>query len=150
PPVEDVRGCRVGVPRQLDAVTLTAPVASAFADFLAALRGAGAAVVLIDLPAWNPTIARRAGLLISEAEGAGYYRRALGAELGGISPEFAAMLRYPDRSGLAGVVAAYEIINAVRMSCLDAFGEVDVIALPTTPQQSFPHGIAPPVDQAEC
>jgi aspartyl-tRNA(Asn)/glutamyl-tRNA(Gln) amidotransferase subunit A len=146
----DIRGCRVGVPRQLDDIALTAPVASAFATFLDGLRGGGATIVPIDLPAWNPTIARRAGLLISEAEGAGYYRQALGADFDGVSPEFAAMLRYPERAGLGRVVAAYEIINAVRVSCLDAFTEVDVIALPTAPQQSFPHGIAPPVNQADC
>jgi aspartyl-tRNA(Asn)/glutamyl-tRNA(Gln) amidotransferase subunit A len=143
-------GLRIGVPRQLDAVALTAPVTSAFARFLDALRGAGAVVTSVDLPNWEPTKARRAGLLISEAEAASYYTQALGADLPGLSSEFAAMLRYPARAGLDRVIGAYALIDAVRQSYLDAFAEVDLIALPTTPQPSFPHGIEVPVNQADC
>jgi aspartyl-tRNA(Asn)/glutamyl-tRNA(Gln) amidotransferase subunit A len=143
-------GLRVGVPRQLDAVALTAPVASAFARFLDALRGAGAFVTSVDLPQWESTKARRAGLLISEAEAASYYTHALGPDLPGLSSEFAAMLRYPARAGLDRVIRAYALIDAVRQSYLDAFGEIDLIAVPTTPQPSFPHGIEVPVNQADC
>jgi len=143
-------GLRIGVPRQLDAIALTASVASAFASFLDALRGAGALVTSVDLPNWEPTKARRAGLLISEAEGASYYTQALGAGLPGLSSEFAAMLRYPAQAGLDRVIGAYALIDAVRQSYLDAFAEVDLIALPTTPQPSFPHGVEVPVNQADC
>jgi aspartyl-tRNA(Asn)/glutamyl-tRNA(Gln) amidotransferase subunit A len=149
---EDVSlaGCRIGVPRQLASVALTPPVASAFARFLDALRDAGAGVTSVDLLHWDPTKARRAGLLISEAEGAAYYRRAVGADFAGLSPEFAAMLRFPQGAGLDRVIDAYALIDAVRQSYLDAFSELEFLALPTTPQPSFPHGVEVPVNQADC
>jgi aspartyl-tRNA(Asn)/glutamyl-tRNA(Gln) amidotransferase subunit A len=60
------------------------------------------------------------------------------------------MLRYPARAGLDRVIAAYGLIDAVHQSYLDAFSEVELIALPTSPQPSFPHGTEVPVNQADC
>jgi aspartyl-tRNA(Asn)/glutamyl-tRNA(Gln) amidotransferase subunit A len=141
-------GARVGVPRQLDEIELEPAVSAAFARFLDLLREAGATVTPIDLPAWQPGSARRAGLLVSEAEGAAYYTARLGVDLPGLSDAFASMLRYPAK-GPMRVVAAYETIEGVRLDCERAFAEVDVFALPTTPQTSFPHDSKTPTNQAD-
>lgn len=141
---------RIGVSRQIDEVDFASEVRSAFAQFLDALRAAGAAMVPLDLSCWHPAKARRAGLLISEAEGENYYRKHLGADLHGLSPELVTMLRYPAQAGLSRVIAAYEMIGALRIACLEAFAEADVFALPTTPQTSFLHDAEIPVNQADC
>lgn len=143
-------GMRVGVPRQLDEVELEPAVKSAFARFLDTLRAADASVAPLDLSPWQPGKARRAGLLISEAEGDLYYTARLGADLHGLSRGFAAMLRYPAQVGISRVVAAYALVEGVRVACVRAFAEVDVLALPTTPQMSFPHDAEVPVNQADC
>lgn len=141
---------RVGVPRQLDEVELTSEVRAAFGRFCDALRDAGATVVPADLASWHPGKARRAGLLVSEAEGAAYYKARLGAGLPGLSAAFASMLRYPEKAGVMRLVAAYETIETIRLDCLRAFADIDVLVLPTTPQTSFPHDSETPLNQADC
>ncbi len=143
-------GMRVGVPRQLDEVDLEPAVKSAFARFLDLLRAAGALIVPLDLSPWHPGKARRAGLLISEAEGNLYYAGQLGADLPGLSPGLAAMLRYPAQAGVSRIIAAYALVEGVRSACMRAFAEVDVMALPTAPQMSFPHDAGAPKNQADC
>ncbi len=140
---------RVGVPRQLAQIDLQPSVATAFDRFIALLSAIGIVVVPVDLQFWNPGKARRAGLLVTEAEAAAYYIGQLGADLAGLSPGFAAMLRYPAQAGPARIAAAYETIEAVRLGCLDAFGAVELIASPTAPHTSFPHDTPAPPDQAD-
>lgn len=147
---DTLAGLRVGVPRQLEGVDLEPMVSAAFASFLDGLSAAGAIVAAVDLPAWQPGPARRAGLLVSEAEAAEYYTARLGRDLAGVSEAFAAMLRYAERAGLSRVVAAYQTIESVRAACFRAFADVDVLALPTTPQPSFPHASVVPPNQADC
>jgi aspartyl-tRNA(Asn)/glutamyl-tRNA(Gln) amidotransferase subunit A len=143
-------GIRVGVPQQLDEISLEPAVKSAFARFLDALRASGAVVAPVDLVPWQPSKVRRAGLLISEAEGELYYTARLGADLPGLSAGLATMLKYPAQAGLSRVIAAYALIESVRVACVSAFAEIDLLALPTTPQMSFPHGAEVPVNQADC
>ena len=60
------------------------------------------------------------------------------------------MLRYPAVAGLTKVIASYETIETIRVACRRVFAEVDLLALPTTPQASFQHTAHPPVSQADC
>jgi Asp-tRNA(Asn)/Glu-tRNA(Gln) amidotransferase A subunit family amidase len=143
-------GLRVGVPRQLAQIDMQPPIAAAFDRFISLLSAIGVVVVPVDLQFWDPGKARRAGLLVTEAEAAAYYIRHLGANLTGLSPGFAAMLRHPAQAGPGRIAAAYETIEAVRLGCLDAFGTVEIIASPTAPHTSFPHVTPAPPDQAEC
>jgi aspartyl-tRNA(Asn)/glutamyl-tRNA(Gln) amidotransferase subunit A len=143
-------GVRVGVPRQISQIEFQPSIATAFEQFLAHLDAIGMIVVPLDLPCWHPGKVRRAGLLVTEAEAAAFYTNQLGPDLPGLSPGFAAMLRYPTQAGSERIAAAYETIDRVRRGCLDSFGEVDLIVSPTTPQTSFPHDSPTPPDQAEC
>ena len=145
-----LKGLRVGAPRQLEDIEIVPTVRSAFEQFLDVLRTADATVVPLDLPVWAPAKTRRAGLLISESEGMTYYTKQIGAELPGLSNEFASMLRYPTQAGLLRVISAYQLVEAVRATCIAAFADVDAIALPTAPQTSFPHDAEIPVNQADC
>jgi Asp-tRNA(Asn)/Glu-tRNA(Gln) amidotransferase A subunit family amidase len=143
-------GVRVGVPQQMAQVELQPSIGTTYDRFVSLLSAIGMVIVPLDLPFWHPGKARRAGLLVTEAEAAAFYTNQLGPDLPGLSPGFAAMLRYPAQAGSARVAAAYETIAAVRRGCLDTFGAVDLIVSPTTPQTSFPHDSPAPPDQAEC
>jgi aspartyl-tRNA(Asn)/glutamyl-tRNA(Gln) amidotransferase subunit A len=140
---------RVARPQQVAAVALAPAVAEAYEAFLERLAANGAEIVPVDLSGWEPSTARRAGLLVAEAEGLVYWRAALGAEMPGLSLGLVDMLRYPERAGAARLAAAYETIERVRLTCLAAFREVDVVALPTAAETSFPHGASAPTGQAD-
>jgi aspartyl-tRNA(Asn)/glutamyl-tRNA(Gln) amidotransferase subunit A len=145
-----LEGLRIGVPRQLEEIDVEAPVAAAFAAFRDVLRLAKVDVVPLDIAPWQPRQARRRGLLVSEAEGAAYYERLLGPEFPGLTEELKSSLRFPARAGLGRLVAAYEELEHLRVAVRRAFAEVDLLALPTTPQRAFPHGSAAPENQADC
>lgn len=149
PAARTLRGLRLGRPAQASATAVAPAVAAAYERFLGSLAAAGAAIIPLDLAAWDPGAVRRAGLLISEAEGYRYYRGRLGPDLPGLSPGLAGMLRHPARAGHERLTAAYAGLEAVRDALRRAFHDVDLIALPTTPQTSFPHGGAVPGNQAD-
>lgn len=149
-PSTPLAGVRVGMPRQICLIELQPSIATIYDRFCSFLSTIGMLIVPLDLPFWNPGKARRAGLLVTEAEAAAFYTNQLGPGLPGLSHGFAAMLRYSTQAGSARVAAAYEAIEAVRRGCLDSFGEVDLIVSPTTPQTSFPHDGPTPPDQADC
>ena len=145
----NLAGLRVGVPRQVAEVAMQPEVAAAFERFIAALDAGGVRVVTLDMPDWRPEHARRAGLLVTEVEAAAFYVDALGPDLPGLSPGFAAALRYPSRIDTSRIAAAYATVEAAGRACIAAFDQVALIALPTAPQTSFPHDDPTPVNQAE-
>jgi len=140
---------RVGRPQQVAAVALAPAVGAAYEAFLERLASIGAEIVPIDLTGWEPSKTRRAGLLVCEAEGLVYWTANLGAEMPGLSPGLADMLRYAERAGAARLAAAYQTIEGVRLACLAAFRKVDVLALPTAAEMSFPHAAPAPTGQAD-
>lgn len=142
-------GLRVGIPRQVAGVEMQPDIATAFERFTTWLAARGMRMVAIDVATWCPAAARRAGLLITETEAARYYVGLLGAGLPGLSQGFAEALRYPSRIDASRVAAAYASVEAVGRASVAAFDAVDLIATPTAPQTSFPHGDPVPVNQAE-
>ena len=113
-----------------------------------ALRELGARVSGIDLEGWLPGKSRRAGLLITEVEGA--------AELGdlidrpdAISANLRAMLDYGRNAPAEKVAAARAEMERASHAALDAFEKVDAILTPTTPQLAFRHGAPIPANQAD-
>ena len=144
-----MRGLKIGIPRQLDAITLHPEVAAGFEQFIAALRADGATLTAIDLVHWDATRARRAGLLASEADALTWWRREIGNDLPGVSAAFAAMMRFSERAGTEKVEAARQLLRELRAHASAAFSGIDLIAMPTTPHASFPHTEPAPIDQAD-
>ncbi len=142
-------GLRIGVPMQMDAITLHPEVAEGFRQFLAAVAAQGAIVRRIDLPHWDPTRSRRAGLLAGEADALAWWKHMKGDDLPGLSAPFAAMLRYADRAGPEKVAAARATLESLYTEAAGAFSDIDLMALPTTPHPSFEHTDSPPIDQAD-
>jgi Asp-tRNA(Asn)/Glu-tRNA(Gln) amidotransferase A subunit family amidase len=67
----------------------------------------------------------------------------------GLSLGLADMLRYAERAGAARLARAYETIERARLACLAAFRDVDLLALPTAAETSFPHETPAPTGQAD-
>jgi aspartyl-tRNA(Asn)/glutamyl-tRNA(Gln) amidotransferase subunit A len=144
-----VRPLRVGRLVQADQVSLDPVVAQAYAQLCEQLTQAGVQWVDVDVPLWQPTTLRQAGLLLSERDGAAYWTDRLGADLPGLSEGFARMLRYPERAGAAKLAQAQALLDTVRADAARVFGAVDLLLMPTTPQTAFHHDAPVPVNQAD-
>lgn len=141
---------RIGLLLQ-DPHEATPEVDAAFAALCARLRAAGYDLREVRLPEWHPGKLRRAGLLVSEAEGAHVFHAPLAADAEGLSAEFKAMLRYGKTLDTPRLIEAYAHLRATRAMVLQAIAqaEVDLLLLPTTPQLAFAHGTPVPVNQAD-
>ncbi len=140
---------RIGRLAQADGVVLEPAVAKAYAALCAKLEQAGVQWVDIDVPLWQPTVVRQAGLLLSERDAADYWLGQLGADLPGLSEGFARMLRYPARAGAAKLAQAQSQLEQLRQAAAQVFAQVDAVLMPTTPQTAFHHDAPVPVNQAD-
>ncbi|CAN1555440.1 GatA Asp-tRNAAsn/Glu-tRNAGln amidotransferase A subunit and related amidases [Burkholderiaceae bacterium] len=143
------RPLRVGRLVQADQVALDPVVAQAYAQLCEQLTQAGVQWVDVDVPLWQPTALRQAGLLLSERDGAAYWTDRLGTDLPGLSEGFARMLRYPERAGAAKLAQAQALLDTVRADAARVFATVDLLLMPTTPQTAFHHNDPVPVNQAD-
>jgi len=140
---------RIGRLAQAGGVVLEPDVAQAYTALCAKLEHTGVQWVDIDVPLWQPTAVRQAGLLLSERDAAEYWLGQLGADLPGLSEGFARMLRYPARAGAAKLAQAQSQLEQLRQAAAQVFDQVDVVLLPTTPQTAFHHDAPVPVNQAD-
>ena len=97
---------RLGRLVQAAQVALDPAVAQAYTDLCEQLTQDGVVWVDIDVPLWQATAMRQAGLLLSERDAAVHWTTHLGADLTGLSDGFARMLRYPERAGAAKLAQA--------------------------------------------
>ncbi|MGK7869140.1 amidase [Falsiroseomonas sp. E2-1-a20] len=141
-------GLRVGLPQPVLDAAMEPAIRAAWMAAAAQLRRIGASVVPVAMPAWNPTAARRAGLLLIEAEAAALHP-ALIDDPRAASPEFRAALAFGRDAGTVRLVRALFHLAEVRAAVLRALDACDVLLMPTAPQRAFPHGMLAPVDQAD-
>ena len=140
---------RLGRLVQAAHVALDPVVAQAYAQLCEQLTQAGVVWVDVDVPLWQATAMRQAGLLLSERDAAAYWTAHLGADLTGLSEGFARMLRYPERAGAAKLAQAQALLDTVRADAARVFAHVDLLLMPTTPQTAFHHDAPVPVNQAD-
>jgi aspartyl-tRNA(Asn)/glutamyl-tRNA(Gln) amidotransferase subunit A len=141
-------GMRIGIPDPV----LNAPVEPALRHALdqaaRSLGRRGAEVADLPMPGWDPGAARRAGLLLIEAEAAAIHH-ALLEDPRAASPAFRAALAYGRDAGAVRIVRALHRLAETRAAALHALDACELLLLPTTPQRAFPHGTPPPADQAD-
>ena len=113
------------------------------------LSAAGATVRRVRLPEYDPSRARRAGLLASEVEGVAAHRDLLAAEPDAFSPAFRAMLEYGARAGKERYAAARAAIERTGAAFAGLLDGADALISPTTPQAAFPFGAPVPATQAD-
>jgi aspartyl-tRNA(Asn)/glutamyl-tRNA(Gln) amidotransferase subunit A len=143
-------GLRIGIPRQIDETACESAVLEGLAEARAVLASRGADVVDIDLAGWHPGPARRGGLLLVEAEGAVEFASLLDApDSAGISAAFRSLLAYGRDLPSRRLVEGLARMRAAAAAADRAFGEVDLLLMPTAPQLAFPHGAEVPANQAD-
>ncbi|MDG1369099.1 MAG: amidase [Paracoccaceae bacterium] len=144
----DLSGLTFGTPVQIREVECEAAVLRGLQKATEAIQRLGGDVIEIDLNGWRPGKSRRAGLLVTEAEGAVELTDLIN-EPGAISDQLRAMLNYGRNASAEKVAAAREEIVVAAQSVESAFAKVDAILMPTTPQRAFPHGDPIPANQAD-
>lgn len=143
----DVAGLRLGVPDVAALADCEAIVIDSFQQSAEQLRAAGAMLVPVAIAGWEPGVLRRAGLLISEVEGAAILGDVLDAP--GLSAPFRSMLDYGRRAPSVKVAQAYRKAQQAEVAALNALEGLDGLLLPTAPQRAFAHDSPVPANQAD-
>lgn len=143
-------GLRIGVWSGAGSVTLTSAVATGFDAVLQTLRDEGAELVPISPLAYDYSRSRRAGLLVSEVEGAKEHGVTMdGARPEGLSDTFYGLLHWGTRQTQEKVDAAYAHIASVHAAAAEVWNSVDLIIAPTAPQEAFRFTDEVPANQAD-
>jgi aspartyl-tRNA(Asn)/glutamyl-tRNA(Gln) amidotransferase subunit A len=144
----DLSRLRIGLPEPVLAAEMEPELRAAWAVAAAHLRAEGAVVEPVAMPAWHPTQARRAGLLLVEAEAAALHE-ALIDNPDAATPGFRAALAYGRDAGTLRLMRALFRLEEVTAAALRALDRYDALLMPTAPQRAFAHGTPAPVDQAD-
>lgn len=139
---------RIGVPA-LDGIEVQPVVREAFARGLDALRARGHA--LVDLPPsrMEPGKARRAGLLVCEAEMLVEHAADWAARRERFSPALAKMLAWAAGKSAADFARADRVLDEAAVQMQQWLSACDVLAWPTAPQVAFAFGTPVPANQAD-
>lgn len=139
----------LGVPDHAALATCEPAVLEGYAAFLDRLRRSGVTLKPVEIAGWDPGKARRAGLLLSEAEGGALIGADLDRGGDGFSDGFRKLIDYGRAARGERVANAYREIEALRYATRATLRMVDAILLPTAPQRAFPHGTPAPANQAD-
>ncbi len=128
----DVRGLRVGVPREL-CKDVDKDVARTFADACTALGKLGAVVQEVAAPSQEELqLCSAAGLIVSRAEGAAYHQPTLG-QSALYTPDVFAQFDEATRVFATDYVQALRYRTEFTARIGEVFRSVDVLAMPTVP-----------------
>lgn len=145
-----LEGMRIGIWDGSGAVDLTPGVSNGFARVVGALEGAGAKTRSISPPVYDYSSSRRAGLVVSEVEGALEHGvTAEGDRPDGLSDTFYSLLHWGARQPVAKVEAAYAHVEDVHAAAAQVWDAVDFVLAPTAPQEAFRFDDGAPANQAD-
>ena len=142
-------GLEIAVLRNWQQSEIEVPLMVVYREALERLRLAGATLREVTLPDYEPSTARRAGLLISEVDGWLVHEEQLGACSAAFSPAFRSMLDYGARTPAPRYAQARQEIARIAAGFSSLLASFDAVIGPTTPQTAFPHGAPAPADQAD-
>lgn len=142
-------GVRLGRLDGLEGAGIASDVAGAFRQASEVLAGLGAEMVSVRLDGHDYSRLRRAGLIISEVEGAVVHADDLAARPEQFSDQFRAMLTYGASLPATRVVQAQRDIAAAQVRVRKAFGDLDALVMPTALQTAFDFAAAVPDNQAD-
>ncbi len=144
-----LEGLVVGRVREIEATEMADAVRAAYETFLERLADLGATIVRTDWPGFDASRARRAGLMLSEADAATAMADDLAHRPDRFSPDLRAMLAYGAEAKAPRLVAAQATIREVRRLVRQSLATVDVLVLPTAPMPPFPFSDPAPPAQAD-
>lgn len=116
---------------------------------ITALEEAGASVNQLRFDGYDFSKTRRAGLLISEVEGAEVHAKTYGGNPELFSDHFQSLLTWGVLQSQEKVDAAYELIAMQKDRADVIFENCDVLIAPTAPQRAFKFGSPIPANQAD-
>lgn len=140
---------RVGLLPDLSAAGVNDPVQAVFAQALETLDGVLGQQRMVDFSDWDFARARRAGLLLMEAEMLHTFAADLVDAAHPASPRFRRMLDYARGKSAADYVAADRMLDVARLKARRLFAQVDVLITPTTPQGAYPIDWPEPANAAD-
>jgi len=149
PPDWEPGHLRCGLLPDLAAVGVAPEVIEVFEAALAKLPRELGERRTVDFSDWDFARTRRAGLLLMEAEMLGTFAEDLADPAHPVSPRFRELLGYAGRKSAADYARADRVLDAATLKMRRLFAQVDVLALPTTPQGAFPLGGAEPDNHAD-
>ncbi len=146
---ESLEGVRLGVLDWRAQIKCETLVQHGFESLLDAAREMGAQVTSVTLDSWQATQARRAGLLIAEAECASWLLPIIEKNDGAFSDEFKAMIEYGGSVSGEKLSGAYQYVDELKQVISSAMEPFDGLIMPTVPQQAFPQAGPVPENQAD-
>ena len=147
--VPSLKGMTLGRLANIDEVEVDPGIARAFAAALDVLRGLGATIRDVRVPGYDFGKARRAGLVVTEAEGAVIHADDIKHRSDKFSPTLRSMLDYGVSMKASHLVAAQRLIADIAMRARAAFAGCDAILTPHGPQTAFPFDTDVPHSQAD-
>jgi aspartyl-tRNA(Asn)/glutamyl-tRNA(Gln) amidotransferase subunit A len=133
----------------IDGAEIENETLEAYQESLARLRSAGVTVRKVRLAGYDPSPARRAGLIVSEVEGAVAHEAMMEDRPEAFSAGFRAMLDYGATVAAAKYVKALRDVERIGASFASILDSVDAIVGPATPQSAFRSDAPVPVNQAD-
>lgn len=141
---------RVGLIENFDAIAARADVRRAVRNAVEILRAHGASVHDVRLPDYDPSRARRAGLLVIEAEAWVIHEAALAEAPGAFTPELRRMLEYGRDASAGRLARAERLIQTAGFALRRALRDLDVVVAFTAPRPAFPFGEQAPDHLADA
>jgi aspartyl-tRNA(Asn)/glutamyl-tRNA(Gln) amidotransferase subunit A len=149
PPDWEPGKLRCGMLPNLPALRVQQDVVDVFEATLAKLDRELGECRKVDFDDWHFARARRAGLLLMEAEMLGTFAVQLADTEHPVSPQFRHLLDYAARKSAADYADADRVLDAATLKMRRLFAQIDVLITPTTPQGAFPLDGPVPDTQAD-
>lgn len=140
---------RLGVVDPAQLANCEAVVLDAYDTLLDRLRDKGVQLVNVTVAGWQPGKARRAGLLVSEAECGSLIGDLMDRHPDRFSQGFRDLIAYGRNAPAERLAKAYWQFRQLASAAHDALRGIDALLLPTAPQHAFPHGSPAPANQAD-
>jgi aspartyl-tRNA(Asn)/glutamyl-tRNA(Gln) amidotransferase subunit A len=137
------------VASDIEALGVSPAVASAYRGALQVLRARGDEVCEITLAGYDFGRARRAGLLVVEADLLVEHAQDWARTPEQFSPELTRFMRYGEKQSATAYAGAMRTVAAAHVEVARWFAHGDVMLLPTAPQQAFAFGEPVPANQAD-
>jgi aspartyl-tRNA(Asn)/glutamyl-tRNA(Gln) amidotransferase subunit A len=134
----DPRSLRIGLLSNLEALPLHADVRRSLEQGVEVLRALGASVERVELPGYDPSRERRAGLLVIEAEAWAIHEAALAASPDAFSPELRRMLAYGRDASAGRLIKAERAIHTAGFALRRLLRRLDAVLAPTVAAPAFP------------
>jgi len=143
------RALRIGVVDFGSAAEIDADVQAAFEDGVRVLASLGHRPVALPGPSFASGQARRAGLLMCEAELLVEHADAWAGDRTRFSPLLARLMAWAEGKSAAELAAASQQVDRAQVQLQQWLAQCDVLAMPTAPQRAFAFGTPVPANQAD-